>query len=174
MAERTDIYAEALLGIITAEGDVDGVTDELFRFSRTLEANDEMLSVLADPHVPAERRTQVVQDLLEGRASATTIAAVALVVGTGRARELATIVDKLVAARARAAAKQVAEVRVAHELTDEQRSRLAAGLAQAVGGDVEVKVIVDPSVLGGVVAQIGDRVIDGSVRTRLNQLREAF
>lgn len=174
MAERTDIYAQALLGIITAEGDVEQVTDELFRFARTLEGNDELLGVLADPHVPAERRVQVVQDLLEGKASATTVACISLVVGTGRAREIGSIVDRIVDAAARASAKQVAEVRVAHELTDEQRQRLTEGLARAVGGDVEVKVVVDPTVLGGVVAQIGDRVIDGSVRNRLNQLREAF
>lgn len=174
MAERVDIYAEALLGIITAEGAVDEVTDELFRFARTLEANDELASALADPHIPADRRTQIVQDLLGGKAHDTTLAIVSLVVGTGRARELPAIVDKLVAAGARAASKQVAEVRVAKDLTDDQRARLATALAQAVGGDVEVKVVVDPNVIGGVVAQIGDRVIDGSVRTRLNQLREAF
>jgi F-type H+-transporting ATPase subunit delta len=169
-----ELGVQALLASAERQGILAEVEDELFRFARTLEANEELLSVLADPHVPSDRRTQVVQDLLEGKASDTTVAVVSLVVGTGRARDLGTIVDKLVESSARAAAKQVAEVRVAQELTDEQRSRLAAGLAQAVGSDVDVKVIVDPSVLGGVVAQIGDRVIDGSVRTRLNQLREAF
>lgn len=174
MADRTDIYAEALLGIISAEGQPDEVTDELFRFARTLEANDELWGTLGDPHIPAERRAQIVQDLLGGKASDLTVAVVSLVVGAGRVRDLPAIVDQIVEASARAAAKQVAEVRVAKELTDDQRTRLAVALAQAVGGDIEVKVIVDPSIIGGVVAQIGDRVIDGSVRSRLNQLREAF
>lgn len=174
MVERSDIYAEALLGIISAEDSVDEVTDELFRFARTLEANDELGQALADPHIPAERRAQIVQDLLGGKASPLTVAAVSLVVGAGRTHDLTTIVDKIVTASARAASKQVAEVRVAKDLTDDQRARLADALARAVGTEVEVKVIVDPTVLGGVVAQIGDRVIDGSVRTRLNQLREAF
>jgi F-type H+-transporting ATPase subunit delta len=174
MAERADIYAEALLGVISAEGAVEEASDELFRFARTLEANDELWQALGDPHIPAERRAQIVQDLLGGKASDVTVAAVSLVVGAGRARELPAIVDKLVAASARAAAKQVAEVRVAQDLTDDQRQRLAVALSQAVGSEVDLKVVVDPTVLGGVVAQIGDRVIDGSVRTRLNQLREAF
>ncbi len=174
MAERSDIYAEALLGIITAEGAVDEVTDELFRFARTLEGNDELWSALADPRIPAERRQQIVQDLLGGKASDITVSVVSFVAGTGRARELPSIVDRLVASSARAAAKQLAEVRVARPIDEEQRSRLAAALSEAVGTDVEVKVVVDPDVVGGVVAQIGDRVIDGSVRTRLRQLREAF
>lgn len=174
MVERAEIYAEALLGIITAEGAVDEVTDELFRFARTLEANDELLSALSDPHLPADRRQQIVQDLLGGKASDITVAVVSLITGTGRARELPTVVDRLVASSARAAAKQIAEVRVAKAITAEQRERLAAALSEAIGTEVEVKVVVDPTIVGGVVAQIGDRVIDGSVRTRLHQLREAF
>ncbi len=174
MTDRTEIYAEALLGIITAEGQVGEVTDELFRFARTLEANDELWSVLADPHIPAERRTQIVQDLLGGRAHDVTGAAVALIVAAGRARELPAIVDLLVAATARASAKKVAEVRVAKPLNDDQRQRLADALATRAGGQVDVRVVVDPAVIGGVVTQIGDRVIDGSVRARLNQLREVF
>src|SRR5690606_16135721 len=120
------------------------------------EGSDELWSALSDPHLPSERRTQIVQDLLGGKASDVTVAVVSLVVGTGRARDLPAIVDKLVAAGARAAAKQVAEVRVAKPLTDDQRTRLADALAKAVGSDVEVKVVVDPNVIGGVVAQIGD------------------
>jgi len=73
-----------------------------------------------------------------------------------------------------AAGFSVAEVRAAIELTEDQRARLAEALSSATGGAVEVKVIVDPSVLGGVVTQIGDTVIDGSVRHRLNQLRETI
>lgn len=174
MAERAEIYAEALLGIITAEGNVGETTDELFRFARTLEGNDELWGVLADPHIPADRRGQIVQDLLGGKASDVTLACVSLVVTAGRARELPAIVDLLVAATARATAKQVAQVRVAKPLSDDQRERLARALAASVGTDLDLKVVVDPTVIGGVVAQIGDRVIDGSVRARLNQLRESF
>jgi F-type H+-transporting ATPase subunit delta len=63
-------------------------------------------------------------------------------------------------------------VRSAIELTPEQAERLREALNRATGKDVEVKVVVDPSVLGGVVARVGDLVIDGSVRHRLEQLRE--
>jgi F-type H+-transporting ATPase subunit delta len=65
-------------------------------------------------------------------------------------------------------------VRSAVELTSDQQQRLAAALRQSVGHEVTVKVIVDPSLLGGIVTEIGDTVIDGSVRRRLHQLRDAF
>ena len=60
--------------------------------------------------------------------------------------------------------KEVAEVRSAIDLTDDQKQRLAAALEPATGKKVELKVIVDPTVLGGLVAQVGDTVIDGSVK----------
>ncbi|MCB1259187.1 MAG: ATP synthase F1 subunit delta, partial [Acidimicrobiales bacterium] len=71
-------------------------------------------------------------------------------------------------------ARSVAEVRSAVELSEEQRTRLASALSAKLGRDVDVVVVVDPSVVGGLVTQVGDTVIDGSVRTRLAQLKEAF
>lgn len=68
----------------------------------------------------------------------------------------------------------MAEVRSAIDLTEDQKGRLAAALQSATGHEVDVRVIVDPTVVGGLVAQVGDQVIDGSVRHRLAQLRESL
>ena len=65
----------------------------------------------------------------------------------------------------------VAEVRSAFPLDEQQRRRLEEALSRATGKTVEVKVVVDPSVVGGAVAQVGDVVFDGSVRTRLVEAR---
>ena len=172
--DRTLAYAEALFGVARAEGTLGEVEDELFRFSQTLQGSDELRDALTDPSIPASRRQQIIEDLLDGRASSTTVALVSLVVGTGRARELPTIIRQLVDMSAAEANKEVAEVRSAIDLNDDQRKRLAEALGQATGKQVEVKVVVDPSVLGGIVAQVGDTVIDGSVRGRLDQLKNAF
>jgi F-type H+-transporting ATPase subunit delta len=67
----------------------------------------------------------------------------------------------------------VAEVRTAIPVSGQQRKRLAEALSAATGKQVELKVIVDPeSVIGGVVARVGDQIFDGSVRRRLEQARE--
>jgi len=95
-------------------------------------------------------------------------------VAAGRASSLPAIVDAFVERSAASRNKTVATVRSAVELTEDQANRLTAALNGATGKDVEVKVVVDPSVLGGVVTEIGDDIIDGSVRRRLSQLRESF
>ena len=172
--DRTLAYAEALFAVARAEGTLGEVEDELFRFSQTLQGSDELRDALTDPSIPASRRQQIVEDLLGGKASTTTVALVSMVVGTGRSRELPTIIRQLVEMGAAEANKEVAEVRSAVPLTDDQRKRLADALGEATGKQVEVKVVVDPSVLGGVVAQVGDTVIDGSVRTKLERLRKAL
>jgi F-type H+-transporting ATPase subunit delta len=172
--DRTLAYAEALFGVARVEGTLGEVEDELFRFSQTLRGDDELRNALTDAGIPAARRQQIVEDLLGGKASPTTVALVSMVVGTGRARQLPAIIKRLVEMSAAEANKEVAEVRSAVPLTDDQRERLAKALGDATGKQVEVKVVVDPSVLGGIVAQVGDTVIDGSVRRRLDQLKNAL
>lgn len=174
MSDRIALYADAFLDVLAAEGNVNEVQDELFRFARVVEGNDDLRQALGDPHLPVEKRQQIVEDLLGGKASPTTVALVSLVVGTGRIRELSDIVDRLLARTAASGNKSVAEVRSAVELTDDQKKRLAESIKEATGRDVDIVVIVDPNVLGGIVTQIGDTVIDGSVRSRLSKLRESF
>jgi F-type H+-transporting ATPase subunit delta len=171
---RIEGYAAALFQVASAEGVLDEVEDELFRFARSLESSDELRSTLTDDAVPAARRQAIVEDLLGGKASRMTTAIVSFVVGAGRARELPAMIDRLVGRAAAEKKRTLAEVRTAVPLSDDQRSRLSAALANATGKDIELKVVVDPSVLGGVVAQVGDVVIDGSVRHRLDQLKTHF
>jgi F-type H+-transporting ATPase subunit delta len=172
--DRTLAYAEALFSVARAEGTLGEVEEELFRFSQTLQNSDELREALTDAHIPAARRQQIIEDLLGGRASSTTVALVSLVVGTGRSKDLPAIIRQLVDMCAAEANKEVAEVRSAVPLTDDQRKRLAEALSEATGKQVEVKVVIDPAVLGGAVATIGDTVIDGSVRTRLDRLKNAL
>lgn len=146
--------------------------DELFRVARTLESSAELREALADPRLPAERKQAVIGDLVEDRASPLTRALVALVVGLGRAKELPDIADLLVERAASERNRAVAEVRSAVPLDQNVLNRLAKGLSKATGKQVEVKLVVDPSVIGGVVARVGNTVIDGSVRHRLESLRE--
>ena len=172
MTDRIDAYAEAFFGIIAAEGSMNEAQDELFRFSRIVEGNDDLYAKLADQNLPVARRQQVVEELLGASgAFPSTIGLVSLVVATGRLRELPAIVDRLLQRTASLTNRTVAEVRSAVELSDEQRKRLTESLKKATGLDVDLVVIIDPTVIGGIVTQIGDTVIDGSVRHRLNRVR---
>jgi len=168
---RIDGYARALFEVARAEGNIDEVEDELFRFARSYESSDALRNALTDEKIPAAKRQAIVEDLLGGKATSTTTQLISMVVGAGRGRDLPAIVDKLVARASSSKNLEVAEVRTAVPLTDEQQTRLAAALTNATGKAVNLKVVVDPSVIGGLVATVGDTVIDGSVRTRIDQLK---
>ena len=164
-------YARALFEVARAEGTLDEVEDELFRFARSYESSDSLRNALTDEHIPAEKRQAIVEDLLGGKTTTTTIQLVSMVVGSGRSRDIPAIVDSLVARASSAKQLDVAEVRTAVALTDDQQARLKAALENATGKSINLKTVVDPTVVGGVVATIGDTVIDDTVRTRIEQLK---
>jgi len=167
-------YARALFEIAQAEDVADRVGDELFRFARTVDSSSDLRSALTDPGQIAEAKSRIVAELLETKAHPVTVRLVSMLVEAGRARDLGRVVDRFIATASEHGQAAVAEVRVAVPISEAQRVRLAEVLSASRGRPVDVKVIVDPSVLGGVVTTIGDEVIDGSVKRRLDQLRASL
>lgn len=167
-------YAEGLLAIARAEGDVDNTKSQLADVARAISSNEELRSTLSNNLVPAAVRGQIVDDLLAGKSSDVVRALVGMVVGAGRGGQLNEIVQAFIGLAASSSGREVATVRSAVALSDAQQQQLVAALKQKTGADVELQVVVDPSVVGGAVTTIGDTVIDGSLRTRLAQMREAL
>ncbi|MEX2276098.1 MAG: ATP synthase F1 subunit delta [Actinomycetota bacterium] len=165
-------YAQAIVAIAEAEGEPERVEDELFAFSKAVESNGELRQALTDPALPVERKRAVIDEILGDRASQATRNALGLLVEQGRARELTKVVQQVAELGARHRSHAVAEVRTAVPLDPGRQQQLAAALSNATGKEIELKNVVDPSVLGGVTAQIGDEVIDGTVRTRLEEAKE--
>jgi F-type H+-transporting ATPase subunit delta len=174
MTDRIESWAQALLEIAQAEDHLSEVEDELFRFARIIEGNDDLRMALSNPGQPAERRAAIVDDLLENRSLQMTRAMAAFIVGAGRGHDLPAIVARFVELAAQSREHEVAEVRSAVPLDDAQVQKLAQALGRATHKNIEVRVVVDPDLLGGIVATIGDTVIDGTVRHRLEQLKETL
>ena len=172
--EKIQSYAQAVLAVASAESNAAQVEDEIYRFSQVLQSSEELKSTLSDASIPSTLRQQIVEDLLEGQATQTTVALVSMIVAAGMGGDIKAIADKVVGLGAESRDKAVAEVYSVVDLSSDQQQRLAAALKSATGKDVEMKVIIDESVMGGLLVQIEDEVIDGTVRTRLKQLREAF
>ncbi len=170
---RVQGYAAAIFELARGEGVLERVENELFLVARALEGSEDLREALSDPRMPMERKQAVIDDLLAARAHHLTVAFVSFAVGLGRGEDLMAIADRLTARSAEERNQAVAEVRSAVPLDDETVDRLARALARRIGNQVEVRVVVDESVLGGLVARVGDTVIDGSVRMRLERLREA-
>ncbi len=174
MARTREIrgYAQAIFAVAEAEGALAEVEDELFRFARTVEREAGLREALTDIALPPERKRAVITDLLGERAGPHTVNLLEFIVEQGRARELSAIADELVQLAAERRAQAVAEVRAAVPLTKAQRERLAEALERATGKKVELRVLVDESIIGGVIARVGDQVYDGSVRRKLELARE--
>lgn len=165
-------YAEALFRIVQAEGELDRVEDEMFRFGKLLEQNHELKQALSDQGIDKQQREKVLDELLADKVSPHTLGLLSFIVTQGRARQLPQILEQLSQLAADARQSVVAEVRSAIPLDDAQQVELAKSLSHATNKKVTVKVIVDPTILGGVVAKVGDTVIDGSIKRRLDQLKE--
>jgi F-type H+-transporting ATPase subunit delta len=119
-------YARALFAVAQAEGALEDVEDELFRFARTMEAEGRLREALTDPALPPERKKAMLADLLGDRATPHTVNLLGFLVEQGRVRDLSRIVDRLVALAAEQRKRAVAEVRTAVQLTKEQQKRRGA------------------------------------------------
>jgi F-type H+-transporting ATPase subunit delta len=153
-------------------GDLEEIEDQLFRFARTVEANRPLRTALGDRDLPVAVRQQLISDLLDGRALPAAVRLARYAARGGRARDFVSLLDTLVEAAATARGWRVARVRAAAEVDDRQRDDLAGSLRQLTGGPVELHVTVNPDLLGGAVVEIGDLLVDGSARHRLDQLKE--
>ena len=174
MARDEDLiqgYAEAMFSVAQAEGVLPTVEDELYAFAKAIEQNVQLREALTDATLPAENKKALVADLLGPRANPVTASLLGFVIEAGRAKQIPDVVSSLAQLAAGERDHALAEVRSAVALTDEQRARIASALSAATGRQVDVKVVVDPSVVGGVVARVGDEVFDGSVATRLGQAK---
>lgn len=170
--EKTLGYAKALFEIARSEGEITRVADELFRIARTLDSQHELRQALTDIAVPLEGKEKLLSDLLGNRVSPHTLNVLKFVIGQGRSRQLVDISDELARLAEESANREIADVRTAIPLDKSQTDRLAQALSKATGKNVSVKVIVDPSVIGGIVARVGDVVIDGTVRHKLESLKQ--
>jgi F-type H+-transporting ATPase subunit delta len=170
--ERVGGYASAVLEDVEGRPALAAVEDELFRFGRVIDGSEELRAALSDRGVPAQARKGLVEDLLDAKASPATVRLAAYATQVGRPRDYEALLGYLAARVAAEGDRRVAEVRTAVDIDDAQRSHLADALSRLMGHNIEVRATVDPNVLGGFLATIGDTVVDGSARHRLDVLRE--
>ncbi|MFD0688427.1 F0F1 ATP synthase subunit delta [Actinomadura fibrosa] len=154
-----------------AEGRIDDLEDELFRFSRVVEGEPELRGALAGPGLPDDRKLGLVQTLLEGKVTAAALTLITELVLRPRGRSLEgglAEYGKIVAQRRQ---RLVALVRTRIELSEAQRARLAGVLAAAYGHEVHLNIELDPRTIGGLSIEIGDEIIDGTIAGRLDDVR---
>lgn len=156
----------ALLRSAQLAGKLDQVEEEMFRFSRIVEADHGLRDVLEDRTASLAGRQELVAGLLAGKADEITVALVKRAL-RGAERTFARTLDSYLVLAAAERSRAIAEVTVARPLTDDQAERLRSALSRQVGREVTLQVQVDPAVMGGVRVKLGDEIIEGTVAGRL-------
>lgn len=164
------VSRQALLEVAEKDGSVDEVEDQLFRFSRVLDAQPRLGILLGDYTANADKRVGLLRKVLESSGSDVNPVALALLSQTvellrGQPAEAAVLLLAEVAVARRG--EVVAQVSAAAELSDAQQSRLSEVLGRIYGHPVAVQLQIDPDLLGGLLISVGDEVIDGSLKSRL-------
>ena len=162
-------YARAVFELAQEEGQVAEWGDRLEKV-RELLSDPEVAALLTNPTIAAERRMALVSDAPHVfDPEATNL--VKLLIESDRVRDTIGIADEFQRLADEAAGRIRATVTTAVELSAKDRDRVAEGLSKRLGKDVQLDVLVDPRILGGLKLQYGDRLVDASVATRLQQLR---
>lgn len=155
--------------VADASADVEG---ELFRFSRTIADNPDLELALGSRLGSSQAKGQLVDTLLNGRASDATTLIVASLVQQPRDRRVRQLLNDAMTIVSNQRGRAVAQVFAAAPLGSEQEGRLAAALSARYGTSVTINTVIDPDLVGGLRVQIGDDVIDASISSRLNDLRQ--
>jgi F-type H+-transporting ATPase subunit delta len=158
---------EAALDAADAEGQLDGVEDELFRFGRIVAGDPDLSRVLSDRSGSAKGKAGLLERLLAGKVSPVTALLLRNVLTASHLGHADTAIERLSESASARRGRSVAFVTTAVALTDAQEQRLTAILGRLYGRTIGLQVTVDPDVLGGLVIRVGDEVIDGSVVHRL-------
>jgi F-type H+-transporting ATPase subunit delta len=172
--ERIRGFADRLFQEAARRESIDELENEVVRFSRIVAANRELRQVLTDPNRPVGLRVTLVADLLQGKVQPATARLAAYVLRAGHVRDLVGTLEWVAALAAEERGRRVANVRSAVGLDDSEYQRLTVALERWAGHPVEIRVQIDPALMGGMAVAIGDTIIDGSVRRRLDRLRETL
>ncbi|MEJ2885559.1 F0F1 ATP synthase subunit delta [Actinomycetospora aeridis] len=164
------VAREALLLSAEKDGRLDAVEDELFRLGRIVAGQPDLERLLGDPAADADGKQQVLDRLLADKAEPITRKLTAQLVAHPTGRGIAQGLERLAELAAERRERSVATVRSPITLSDQQQRRLADALTRIYRRDITLHLEVDPALVGGLVIQVGDEVIDGSVAGRLDEL----
>jgi F-type H+-transporting ATPase subunit delta len=160
-------YARAIFELAHDEGNVEAWGRRLAQVREVL-SDPEVARALTNPTIATEQRMALVSDLFDG-GEATNLAK--LLIESDRVRDVEAIDEEFQRLADEAAGRVRATVTTAVELSSQDRDRVAEELSRRLGKEIHLDVLVDPGILGGLKLQYGDRLVDASVATRLQQLR---
>jgi F-type H+-transporting ATPase subunit delta len=172
LADAVELLAvEAAIASAEAGGRLDAVEDELFRLSRVVTGNTALREALWDRGRSAADKEVLIARLLQGKVTPETLRLAVQAVRAPRGRHFDRVLEQYLGVVARRREQLTAVVTAAVPLDDGQRHRLAQALSGIYRKPVQVNVLLDPEVMGGIRVQVGDEVVDGTILRRLEEAR---
>jgi F-type H+-transporting ATPase subunit delta len=175
LGDATESLAvEAVVASAEAGGRVDALEDDLFRFGRVVAADAGLRDALSAHGGDEDAKVALVEALLEGKASPETILLALQAAVSPRGRRFGRVLESYLAVAAMRREQLTATVTAALPLDDVQLQRLAGALSQIYSRTVQINVVLDPTVVGGIRVQVGDEVVDGTILRRLQEAERAL
>lgn len=168
---RVGGFSDALLADVDVSA-FEEIEDDLFRWARTIDNNEELRRVLVDRDADLAVRQGLTTALLGGKVSALALELALYVVVGGRPRDVVGTLDYLVDYVAKKRQWRVARVFAARDIDDASQTDLVRSLSALTGSSVELQIASRPALLGGVVVEVGDLRLDASTQGRLSALRD--
>jgi F-type H+-transporting ATPase subunit delta len=165
-------YGDALFDIAVENNKTDVFFEEVKGLKQIFTENPELSKFLGHPDIELSEKVTVVENVFQGRISDEIVGLMRIVVTKGRASQLMSILDYFIAKTKEFKKIGVASVSSATELSDVQKKKIVDKLLSSTSyTEFEMDYKVEPELIGGVVIRIGDRVVDGSVKNKLANLK---
>jgi F-type H+-transporting ATPase subunit delta len=172
LAER---YARALFELADEAKALDAVAGDLRTLRRLLDASEDLRRLIASPRLPRGEQARALEAVLgEAGVGELTRRFVAVVARNRRLAALRAMIGGYLGELARRRGEVTAQVTAARELSPAQQEELTASLRRMVGAKVGIDVRVDPALIGGLVVRVGSKMVDSSVRSKLQRLQIAL
>lgn len=165
-------YARALFEMAQAEGVVARVEEELFRLRELLKGNPELLQFLKDPNVKAEGKRKALSDLFQGRVHPLVLSTLISLSDQDRAGRVLHVIEEFSSIAAASRQTVTGEITTVIKLDDATLERFASELSKVTGKNVKLLQRIDPAILGGAIITVGEQIIDGSLRRKLDQIKD--
>lgn len=174
MIERRIVrrYASALFAAASRADAVDQVESDLGLVSLTVESAPALLEAITSPIIPPDKKRAILEEIFKGKAHEITLSYLRLLVDKRREEAILQTEEEYVLLANEARGIVEAEATTATPLDEVQQGQLTSKLSATTGKQIRLECKVDPTVIGGVLVRIGDRVIDGSIKGQLAALRE--
>ena len=160
-------YARALFELASERGNIDQVEADLGAVVQVVEQNEDLAKILLHPHIAADAKKSLIEELFAGKVGQETFNFLNVLVESGRESQLANIYRFFVQLANEARGIADAVVTSAKPLTEEEQAELVKQFGQKLNKELRLTTVVDPSILGGIVVKIGDRLYDGSLKRKL-------